>query len=179
MSPAEISRMLKGCAVWAAVFAAGVLSGASFPDVFHAFVRAAVGALGSIAESLGAAPAAAALGIFAKNAVVAAALVLAGRPTRGVYPGIVFFLNGALVGTVGSLLCGGYGVSPWGFAAALAPHGSLELPALFLCATLGMAPLTFREKARAARLPAAMLAAAAVLETWVSPLVASMVLSAI
>lgn len=185
MSPVRRYRdFISGVAFWAALFAAGVLAGAAFPGVFHRFVAETVRVAEAIAGGGGTGSSAPppllfAAGIFAKNFIVAAFLMLAGRRSRGVFPAAVCFLNGVIVGSVGVTLCHSLGISPWRFAAALAPHGAVELPAVFLAAAIGMAPLAVKEKVRLAWLPAAMLAAAAVLETWVSPLVAARVLPAI
>ncbi|MGB9849123.1 MAG: stage II sporulation protein M [Moorellaceae bacterium] len=170
----------RGAVFWAVLFAAGVAAGALFPNAFRRFVdetmRVGSALVGSTANSL---PLWFAAGIFVKNCIVASVLMLAGRHSRGIFPAAVCFLNGVLVGTVGCILHRNLGLSPWSFAIALAPHGSAELPAVFLSAAVGMSPLTVREKARLAWLPVAMLAAAAVLETWISPLVASRVLPTI
>lgn len=175
---------MRGAAFWAALFAAGVLAGAAFPGVFQRFVAETVKVAQAIvgdggAEAGASPPFLFAAGLFVKNFIVAAILMLAGRCSRGVFPAAICFLNGVLVGSVGLAVHQSLGVSPWRFAAALAPHGAVELLAVFLAAAIGMAPLAVKEKARLAWLPAAMLAAAAVLETWVSPLVAARVLPAI
>lgn len=78
----------------------------------------------------------------------------------------------AINGTVLAGVCGyfhGEGMSGRLLAAGLLPHGAPELSALFLACGAGIAGARPKEKIVLFRWVAALLAAAAVLETWVTP----------
>ncbi len=84
-------------------------------------------------------------------------------------PVIVLVVNGAVLAGVCCLLWKS-GASTASLAAGLVPHGIPEFSALFLACGAGMYGVTFERKAvmfRQAVVP--LLAAAAVIETWVTP----------
>lgn len=157
----------------AALFALGVAVGALpyarlLPRLLPA-LKLGMGAAEKIASSGGLE---AALIIFLKNASVAILCLLLGRPTRGLFPGLVCFINGCVVGFIGAVLSGFARVAWWRYAAALLPHGVVELPAIFLACAVGTAALERRRKLSLAKYPLMMLAVAACIEVWVSALVA-------
>jgi len=110
--------------------------------------------------------------IFAKNLSVAALCIALARPSRGAVPALICACNGLVVGVLGAVLAS-RGFPPWSYAALLAPHGAVELPALFLSCALGMTSGGGALSRLKQGLPvvAKMFAAAAAIEVWVTPAV--------
>ncbi|WP_027719146.1 stage II sporulation protein M [Desulfovirgula thermocuniculi] len=161
--------------LFAGLFAAGVAAGAAFEKalIHHLMpaIRFGLG-VGEKMASGGASDFLMFLLVFAKNLSVAALCICLAKPTRGIVPAWVCLANGLVVGTLGALLAA-RGVPPWQYAVLLAPHGVVELPALFLACALGLTlggGVLVRLR-RGIPIVAGMFAAAAALEVWVSPLV--------
>ncbi|MGB9887099.1 MAG: stage II sporulation protein M [Moorellales bacterium] len=156
---------------WPALFAAGVaagcLIGAGSPGAVGGPFSGAFSGAGWPAVVPGQRVLSAVL-IFARNSVVAAVCLALGRPTRGLYPAAVCFVNGVLVGGAVKLF-EGMGVAWWKLGLVLVPHGVPELCALFAACTAGVAALSLRERFRRA-VPGVLLvlAVAAAVEVSVS-----------
>lgn len=161
--------------IFAGLFAAGVIAGAAFEKVLipHLMPAIRIGlGVGEKMASGGASNFLMFLLVFAKNLSVGVLCICLARPTRGIVPAWVCLANGLVVGTLGALLSA-RGVPPWQYAALLAPHGVIELPALFLACALGLTlggGILVRLR-QGVPVVAGMFAAAAALEVWVSPLV--------
>jgi uncharacterized membrane protein SpoIIM required for sporulation len=61
---------------------------------------------------------------------------IAGGITAGIFTVYILFFNGILIGTIGTLI--GQNNLAWPFWAFVFPHGSLELPAIFLAGGAGL-----------------------------------------
>lgn len=165
-APRELLRRLSP---WAGLFSAGVLLGAVlWREVFLAVGPGVAAGLAAAGALKAAGEPALLAGIFLKNLLTASLCFLLGRPTRGAFPGLVCLLNGAVLGMLGAALARCGGIPWWRFAAALAPHGAVELPALFFACSLGLGAGPLRE--RAAGFGGAVLALliAAAVEVFVS-----------
>lgn len=114
--------------------------------------------------------------ILVKNTIVAVLCVTLGNITKGIFPTIVCTANGIVLGFIGGLLCNLGDVSWWKYIIALSPHGVLELTAIFITCTIGIMSIRVKEKMRITLVPLSMLVVAAIIETWVSPIVASSIL---
>jgi uncharacterized membrane protein SpoIIM required for sporulation len=114
-------------------------------------------------------------GVFLKNASVVLLCVSLGRATRGLFPVFVSVVNGLLLGCLAGTLAS-VGIPVWRFAAALAPHGAFELPAIFAACGIGVLALGVRERLRKSVPVLAILAVAAAVEVTVSPMVANFLL---
>lgn len=119
------------------------------------------------------------IGIFLKNLSVVFLLLAVGHLLLAIPAVIVIVTNGLLLGFMGVLL-GRQGVSIGAYILGLAPHGVIELPALLLAAGYALASfyLRFRNHkipsftqrmAFIARVLLPMLAAAAVVEVYITP----------
>ncbi|NHM28072.1 stage II sporulation protein M [Desulfofundulus sp. TPOSR] len=166
---------LKLFLVFAGLFFAGVFAGAVFEREFLQWLMPAIRYGLGIGEKMSSDSALnfpIFLLIFAKNVSVAAMCISLARPSRGAVPAVVCASNGLVVGVLGALLAA-KGIPPWYYAALLAPHGMIELPALFLACALGLT-INGNVLARLRRgtpVVAGMFAVAAAVEVWVSPLV--------
>lgn len=161
--------------LWPALFAAGAAAGIVFYGPLLALLGGAIRLALSAGAKLAGSPAeqaAAGALILVKNLSVAALCLAAGRPTRGAWPAAVCLANGAALGVLARLLREEIGLPYWKLAAMLAPHGAVELAAVFAACTAGVAALPLEARFRRA-MPgvAAALGVAALIETWVSPLV--------
>lgn len=114
--------------------------------------------------------------IFFKNAFVVLLCILWGKITKGIFPALVCFLNGTVLGFIGAVLVKYGHIAWWKYAAALLPHGVIELAAVFLGCSIGIASLTRWEKLQFSKYPLAMLVLAACIETWVSAAIAKKIL---
>lgn len=156
-------------------FVAGVVAGVVFGGRAAGFILPAVGFCAGLGEGIARGGTSAipvfAL-IFAKNLSVAALCLWLARPTRGTVPAWVCLSNGFAIGVLGALLAA-VDVPVWQYAALLAPHGVLELPALFLACTMGMVleGSALSRLRKGFPLVAALLAASAAVEVWISPIV--------
>lgn len=174
MSPA----MYKWISVWFLVFAFGTVSGYVFyeqllPQMVPIFEMGI-----NVSDNLsseGTPPYWLAVIIFTKNLSVALLCTLAGRATRGMFPTIVCTVNGAVIGFIAALFAA-TGVAVWKFALVLLPHGIFELSAIFAACAIGILAAGIREKMSMLRVPAALLGTAAVVETWISPVVVNIML---
>ncbi|MDH7578187.1 MAG: stage II sporulation protein M [Bacillota bacterium] len=110
----------------------------------------------------------AALFIFLKNFSVVFLCALLGRGTRGVFPALVCFINGGILGFLGAVMRAYGDVSWWRYVAVLSPHGVIELVAVFAACTVGMLKAPVKKKLRLLGAPLAMLVVAAYVETWIS-----------
>lgn len=164
--------------IWGLLFMGGVFAGFCFWREFLSLMltlfEIGLGA-GKTLKTTGAASFATAGFLFLKNLFVASLCIFLGRPTRGVFPVLVCILNGVIIGVVGGVLA--YtGTAPWRFCVALAPHGALEIPAIFLSCAIGIRSKDIGERLANLKVPAALLLAAAAVETWVSPAVVNALL---
>jgi len=107
--------------------------------------------------------------IFAKNLQTAVLCFITARITVGILPGLILFLNGVLIGALAVFINQEIGLSYISFAVQLLPHGIFELPALFLACAIGMHGVKVNSW-KAMLLPTALLAIAAFMEIYVSPL---------
>jgi len=119
--------------------------------------------------------------IFLKNLSVAAILVLIGHVAFAAPTIFTLLVNGALIGLLARLFIEG-GLDPLAFAAGIAPHGVVELPALLLAAGFAFALAAKRLRGKTVpglgsrlgfllRVIAPLLLMAAVLEVYLTPLV--------
>jgi stage II sporulation protein M len=119
--------------------------------------------------------------IFLKNLSVAAILVLIGHVVSALPTIFILSVNGALIGLIARLFIEA-GFPPLAFVAGVAPHGIIELPAIFLAA--GFALTLAAKRTKGAMIPglvnrlgfllrviAPLLIMAAVLEVYLTPLV--------
>ncbi|MGQ9498555.1 MAG: stage II sporulation protein M [Desulfotomaculales bacterium] len=161
--------------VFTGLFAAGVYAGGIFKEALIPHLMPAIRFGLEVAEKMsswGGSNFLAFLLIFAKNLSVAVLCFCLARFTFGLVPIWVCVSNGLVVGTLGALLAEKR-VSPWQYAILLAPHGVVELPALFLVCALGLTlggSLLGRLK-QGIPVVAGMFAVAAFVEVWVTPLV--------
>lgn len=161
--------------MWSGVFFLGLIAGFAFYKPLLPQMSPVIGiGLGAAANLAATGAVATALIIFGKNSCVALMCALLGRQSRGCVPLIVCAVNGVVVGFVAAFIS--HSVAPWEFMLMLAPHGVIELPAIFLACAVGMAAVGVRERLKLVRIPLALLVAAAIIETWVSPLVANKLL---
>ncbi|AOQ23132.1 hypothetical protein MTAT_16620 [Moorella thermoacetica] len=172
-------RKIAPALVWPALFALAALGGAAFCDQIlpqmNALFRMGMAIGSKMGGSFGT-DLLVALFIFGKNLSVAVLCTAAGRPTRGAVPAVVCVANGVALGVLAGLLKQDIGLPYWRFALMLTPHGVIELPAIFWACTAGMGSVDLKTRiVNGLRAPAALLAAAAVVETWVSPVVGRMV----
>ncbi|ACX51938.1 protein of unknown function DUF95 transmembrane [Ammonifex degensii KC4] len=164
---------------FAALFFLGCLAGSVFPHLFARFLTRVVAdtfeAVGHLERLSGTAllPVFLLTFVYLKNFLVAALCFLGARPTRGIFPGVVCLVNGLVLGWLGAVLAEA-GVSPWRYAGALAPHGVVELPAVFAASALGMARTGGGATRQFAPVACALLVAACI-EVFVSPHVAKVV----
>lgn len=106
-----------------------------------------------------------------KNGLVGLLCVLTGRITRGIYPLMVIMINSVLVGSMALLVNDIAGVSVLSFFLGIAPHGFVEIFAICLSCAIGMQPGKLKEKLIKFTKPLGLLVVAAIIETFVSPLV--------
>lgn len=154
--------------VWLGIFAAGVLVGAAFWKFLIIRLEPTIRLGLALAEAAKPSTLTAAA-LFLKNASVACLCAFMGR--KGIVPFVVCSANGAILGSFAEFL-GRHEIAWYKFALALAPHGVVELSAIFLACGIGITLYSFREKLKLMYVPLAMLVVAACMETWVSPLVA-------
>ncbi|MEW6458974.1 MAG: stage II sporulation protein M [Bacillota bacterium] len=119
--------------------------------------------------------------IFLKNLSVTAILVFVGHVACALPAMFILVVNGLLVGLLARYFVEA-GLPPAAFVAGIAPHGVIELPALFLAAGLALAIAAQRLKGGVTpgfgrrldfllRVVTPLLAAAAVVEVYITPLV--------
>lgn len=127
-------------------FVIGVLLGLTVartqPDQVMDALRPAFAQLGGLGQQVTAAdsPFARAWIIFQRNAQVTLVMAALALPLIGMVPVLFMLVNGLLLGVVVGLsgrLAPGMG-NPWNIFLALAPHGIVELPALFIAAGFSM-----------------------------------------
>lgn len=161
-------------AAWAALFAAGVAAGAALVGVLLPLFAPALQAMDQgMSQARALSENALVAGIFLKNATVVLLVVLLGKPTRGIVPALVCLQNSLLIGALASALHGAQGLAWWRFALFLAPHGVFELPAIFLACAIGMLAWPTARRLRLALVPLGLLAVAAVVEVYVTPVLGS------
>lgn len=157
---------------WAGLFFLCVLIGGVFWESLIGQIKPVILSVLEVTEKINT-PIYTAAAIFLKNAFVVVLCVFLGM--RAVVPTVICVVNGIVIGAVGGFLHV-HGTSWLNYFLALAPHGVFELPAIFLACAIGMSLYTFKEKLKLALAPLGMLAVAACIETWVSPLVAHRIL---
>jgi uncharacterized membrane protein SpoIIM required for sporulation len=84
---------------------------------------------------------------------------------------LVIMVNSVLLGCMALLLNDVQGVSALSFFAGIAPHGIVEIFAICLSCAIGMQPGKLKEKLIKFTKPLGLLVVAAIIETFVSPLV--------
>jgi len=185
------SGLRNGFLAAAVLFAGSIALGACFPEAAGRFVGPSLESLSNAAQASralapGLREAVLAGGIFLKNLSVAVFLLAAGHLLLALPACLVIVANGLLLGFMGVVL-EQQGVSPWAFALGLAPHGVIELPAILLAAGYALSTACFRFRGREAprlakrmafllKVILPMLAAAAVIEVYLTPHVLARVL---
>lgn len=168
------------------IFAAGAVAGWVFSQAIAPLLLPSLENLvGSAEKTMGLNPEIRHLAlttfIFLKNLSVAAILVFVGYVVLALPTVFILVVNGTLVGLLARLFIEA-GMSPTTFVAGIAPHGIIELPALFLAAGFALALTAQRLKGRGIPGPVRrlgfllraitpLLAVAAVVEVYITPLV--------
>lgn len=173
-----MSRLLQSSVFWGVLFAVGCVFGYVFHEQLLPSMAPSMEMGASINKYLGFSGLITLLtvtAILAKNSLVALLCVFMGKLSRGVFPLIVCLVNGTVIGVFGAILAK-QGIEVWRFALALTPHGIVELPAIFIACALGMKQMELKERWKAFRTPFVLLAVAAAIETWISPIIVSKVI---
>lgn len=186
----KVTRFHLGAGFLAAllVFTAGTAAGWVYPQVFAPLLWPSLENLLAAAEkTMDLNPQAEYLAlsafIFLKNLSVAALLVVFGHVVFALPAVFILAVNGVLVGFLARHLVEA-GLPPAAFVAGIAPHGVIELPAIFLAAGLALAIAALRLKKRATpgvierlgfllRVVTPLLVAAAIVEVYITPQVIS------
>jgi stage II sporulation protein M len=109
--------------------------------------------------------------IFLKNLIVAVMCIALGYITRGIVPFLVCATNGVVVGAVTTLIVVHNAGSVLMVVSAILPHGIIELPAIFLACAIGITKKPLIEKFNLIQVPGILLLVAAIIETWITPLI--------
>jgi stage II sporulation protein M len=159
--------------LWVLIFAVGIVAG----SLCSAKLFMCLKELFSIAEKL---PLSGTNGtndflmcgtIFLKNLLVVVMCVALGYLTRGMVPFLVCATNGVIIGAVCTLLVTHNAGSVLMVLSAILPHGIIELPAIFLACAIGITKKPLIEKFNLIQMPGILLLVAAVIETWITPLI--------
>ncbi|HWP97845.1 MAG TPA: stage II sporulation protein M [Syntrophomonadaceae bacterium] len=108
---------------------------------------------------------------FLKNSLVVLLCLLTARPSRGLFPVLVLIINGLVLGFAAVLFHKKIGMAYGIFSLAILPHGIFEFGAICVACALGMQATATSNKLRNLWLPLTMILLAAIIETFVSPLI--------
>lgn len=109
--------------------------------------------------------------IFLKNSLVALMCVMLSKRTRGILPAVICLANGIAIGLI-AVLSSAMGFSLSEYLAMVVPHGVIELPAIILACTLG---IMAGAQVKNLRVPVSLLAVAAAVEVWITPVLAQII----
>lgn len=159
---------------WVSLFIAGLFVGIVFyrqlSPVFETTLSTLFDLAGS-SEGLPFNPGGLFLFYFIKNSIVALLCFGSAKLTKGIFPAFVVILNGAVISFFGVFLHANQICGYRKYVQGLATHGIVELFAIFLACSIGMQKMGFKTKAKLFAIPLILLLVAALLETFVSPLV--------
>jgi len=161
---------------WVLLFVLGILVGIFYyHQLFPVFKRTLSTLLDIAGPSSGLPfnPGGLLLFYFIKNSIVALLCFGTAKLTKGIFPAFAVILNGAVISFFGIFLNSNQICNYWEYIKGLAPHGVIELFAIFLACSIGMQDINLKTKAKLFAIPIILLLFAASMEAFVSPLVIS------
>lgn len=175
-SKKELLDLLSGTRIWILVFLTGILAGSllyhPIYDLILPLIKSTVAmaekpaALSSISDAVYLLCL-----YFFKNTLVIVLCLMSARPTRGLLPGLILVINGVVLGFAAILIHDLAGLSYGKFVLGILPHGLFEFTALFLACAAGYRAVDYKKAWRFVWLPLCLLAIAAFMEAFISPLV--------